>query len=209
MGEEELRELITGCMAQNRKHQKMLYNAFYGFAIGICLRYAGNRYEASEIMNQGFFKVFRNLDKFDSQKPFQAWLGRIMMNASVDYYRGNLKWANTEDLDNVVDLGHHELPDRRLHYDDLVAMIHKLPNAYRTVFNLFAIEGFTHEEIAEQLDISIGTSKSNLFKAREKLKAMILGQERFDNNMGNTEPKIISYSAAYIGFSILINEIFK
>jgi RNA polymerase sigma factor (sigma-70 family) len=209
MGEAELRELIGGCIAQNRKQQKMLYKTFYGFAMGICLRYAGNRYEATEIMNQGFFKVFTHLNKFDHEKPFQAWLGRIMMNASIDYYRSNLKWANMEDLNNVADVGHYELPDRRLHYDDLVGMIQQLPNAYRTVFNLFAIEGFTHEEIAEQLSITIGTSKSNLFKAREKLKALILMQGQFNTGAGSSEPKILSYCAAYIGITILINEILK
>jgi RNA polymerase sigma factor (sigma-70 family) len=209
MGEAELRELIGGCIAQNRKQQKMLYKTFYGFAMGICLRYAGNRYEATEIMNEGFFKVFTHLNKFDHEKPFQAWLGRIMMNASIDYYRSNLKWANTEDLNNVADVGHYELPDRRLHYDDLIGMIQQLPNAYRTVFNLFAIEGFTHEEIAEQLSITIGTSKSNLFKAREKLKALILMQGQFNTGAGSSEPKILSYCAAYIGITILINEILK
>jgi RNA polymerase sigma factor (sigma-70 family) len=209
MGEAELRDLISGCLLQNRKQQKKLYKAFYGFAMGICLRYAGNRYDAAEIMNHGFLNAFTHLEKFDQTKPFQAWLGRIMINASVDFYRSNLKWANTEDLDNVVDMGHYELPDRRLHYDDLLVIIQQLPNAYRTVFNLFAVEGFTHEEIAEQLGISPGTSKSNLFKAREKLKALIVAQDRFTIGNGNRDIKIISYSAAYIGVSILINEIFK
>ncbi len=207
MGDVELRELLSGCLAQNRKDQKMLYQAYYGFAMGICLRYASDRYEATVIMNQGFFKVFTNLHRFDQAKPFQAWLGRIMINAAVDHHRSNTKWANMKDLDDIVEPGHYELPDRRLNYDDLLHMIQKLPNAYRTVFNLFAIEGFSHEEIAEQLGISTGTSKSNLFKAREKLKQMILAQGRYEAKGG--DHRVMSYSAAYIGISILINELLK
>ncbi|WP_426670432.1 RNA polymerase sigma factor [Mucilaginibacter sp. McL0603] len=175
---EKLQKLIAGCMQQNRKDQKMLYKAFYGFAMSICLRYAGNRYEAAEIMNRGFLKVFTNLHKYNTDRPFIAWVGRIMINTSVDYYRSNLKLSLNDDLDAAEDIGHNDLPDQKLNYDDLLGMLQQLPNAYRTVFNLFAIEGFPHEEIAAQLNISTGTSKSNLFKAREKLKVMILNSGR-------------------------------
>jgi RNA polymerase sigma factor (sigma-70 family) len=179
---ENYKKLIAGCLQQNRKDQKMLYKAFYGFAMSICLRYAGNRYEAVEIMNQGFLKVFNNLDKYDTDRPFIAWVGRIMINTSVDYYRSNLKLLLNDDLEAAEDIGHNDLPDQKLNYDDLLGMIQQLPNGYRTVFNLFAIEGFSHEEIATQLNISTGTSKSNLFKAREKLKIMILNSVRLPDN---------------------------
>jgi RNA polymerase sigma-70 factor (ECF subfamily) len=174
MGEEELHPLIKGCIKQDRKCQKMLYKAFYGFAMGICLRYANDRDEASGVMNQGFFKVFKNIGSFDTSRPFKAWLGRIMMNASIDHYRSNLKMAYTDDLDKAEHLSDGELPDRNLNYNDLLAMVQQLPPAYRTVFNLFAVEGYSHEEIAEMLNINTGTSKSNLHKARLKLKKMIL-----------------------------------
>ncbi len=178
-----LQELIAGCLQQNRKDQKMLYKAFYGFAMGICLRYAGNRYEAVEIMNQGFLKVFNNLHTFDTGRPFAPWVGRIMINVSVDYYRSNLKSSLNDDLDAAEDIGHNDLPDQKLNYDDLLGMVRQLPNAYRIVFNLFAIEGLSHEEIATQLNISAGTSKSNLFKARKKLKTMILNSERLPDKL--------------------------
>lgn len=173
MGEEELQQLIKGCRQNDRKSQKMLYQAFYGFAMGICLRYAGNRYEAAEILNTGFLKVMTNVDKYDSAKPFKAWLGRIMMNASIDYYRANLKLAYTEDIDTADDVGIGEVATTKLNYDELLLMVQKLPEAYRTVFNLFAIDGYTHEEIGEMLGINPGTSKSNLHKARQKLQKMI------------------------------------
>ena len=210
MGEAELQQLIAGCLQHNRKDQKMLYKAFYGFAMSICLRYAGNRYEASEIMNQGFLKVFTNLQKYDTGRPFIAWVGRIMMNTSVDYYRSNLKLSLNDDLDAAEDIGHNELPDQKLNYDDLIGMIQQLPNAYRTVFNLFAIEGFSHEEIATQLGISTGTSKSNLFKAREKLKNMVINSRRLpDANSGSAQQTIVAIGAVSISMSVLIQLIIK
>ncbi len=182
MGEEELHQLIGGCIRQERGSQKMLYKAFYGFSMGICLRYANNREEAAEVMNQGFYKVFTRIETYDTSRPFKAWLGKIMMNVSIDYYRANLKMAYTEDLDSAEYVTDGELADRKLNYDDLLAMIQKLPNAYRTVFNLFAVEGYSHEEIGEMLNISSGTSKSNLHKARQKLKQMILEADQSANN---------------------------
>jgi RNA polymerase sigma-70 factor (ECF subfamily) len=182
MGEEELHQLIGGCIKQERSSQKMLYKAFYGFSMGICLRYANNREEAAEVMNQGFFKVFTRIDTYDRSRPFKAWLGKIMMNVSIDYYRANLKMAYTEDLDKAEHVSDGDLADKKLNYDDLLAMIQKLPNAYRTVFNLFAIEGYSHDEIGELLGISAGTSKSNLHKARQKLKVMVLEADSSGNN---------------------------
>jgi RNA polymerase sigma-70 factor (ECF subfamily) len=177
MGEEELQQLIRGCIKQDRKCQKMLYKVFYGFSMGICLRYAGNRDEAAEVMNQGFFKVFTHIESYDISRPFKAWLGKIMMNASIDFYRANLKMAYTEDLDSAEHLSDGDLVDKNLNYEDLLKMVQKLPQAYRTVFNLFAIEGYSHEEIGVMLNINPGTSKSNLHKARQKLKQMILNAD--------------------------------
>jgi RNA polymerase sigma factor (sigma-70 family) len=187
MGEEDLPQLLAGCLKQDRKHQKELYKSFYGFAMGICLRYAANHYQAAEIMNQGFLKVFTNLDKYSTEKPFKAWLGRIMINTSINYYRSNLKMSQMEDLEKAEGVIHNDLPDSKLTYDDLIAMVHQLPQAYRTVFNLFAIEGYTHEEIGKLLNISEGTSKSNLFKAREKLKKMITKSDQLpDKTVGGS-----------------------
>jgi RNA polymerase sigma factor (sigma-70 family) len=182
MGDEELHQLIRGCVKQDRKCQKMLYKAFYGFSMGICLRYANNRDEAAEVMNQGFFKVYTHIERFDMTRPFKAWLGRIMMNVSIDYYRANLKMAYTDDLDKAEHLTDGELVDRNLNYEDLLRMVQQLPQAYRTVFNLFAIDGYSHEEIGDMLNISPGTSKSNLHKARQKLKTMILKADDAANN---------------------------
>lgn len=187
----QLHQLIKGCIEQDRKCQKLLYKQFYGFSMGICMRYTGNRDEAVEVMNQGFLKVFTHLEKFDTAKPFKAWLGRIMMNASIDHYRANLKMAYMDDLDKAEDIGHDDLPDQKLSYDELLAMVQRLPQGYRTVFNLFAIEGYGHEEIADMLGISTGTSKSNLFKARAKLRDMIKEADDFYKTSGG---RLVNYS---------------
>jgi len=208
MGEEELHQLIRGCTKQDRKCQKMLYKAFYGFSMAICLRYAGDREKAAEVMNQGFFKVFTNMDKYDREKPFKAWLGKIMMNVSIDYYRANLKMAYSDDLEKAEHISNGDLSDKNLNYEDLLAMVQQLPQAYRTVFNLFAIDGYSHEEIAEMLNINIGTSKSNLFKARQKLKQMIAGADASaDNYRGMDYTSIVAINGADLGPAFYSNGI--
>ncbi|MEO6149962.1 MAG: RNA polymerase sigma factor [Mucilaginibacter sp.] len=182
MAEDKLHQLISGCLQQDRNSQKRLYKLYYGYAMAICLRYTGNRDEAAEVMNQGFFKVFKYLHKYDEGRPFKIWMGRIMTNTAIDHYRSTIKMGYTEDLDKAEHLSDMELPDRRLNYNDLLAMVQRLPKAYRLVFNLFAIEGYSHDEIAGMLQISAGASKSNLHKARQKLKQMILSADARDNN---------------------------
>lgn len=192
MGEEQLHQLIRGCMRQERASQKMLYKTFYGFSMGICLRYANNRDDAAEIMNQGFYKVFTRIETYDISKPFMAWLGRIMMNTSIDHYRSNIKSLLHDDLETAEHISDGDFADKKLAYEELLAMVQRLPTAYRTVFNLFAIEGYTHEEIGEMLGISAGTSKSNLHKARHKLRQMIAQEDMPDQR--NNYNKDINYS---------------
>jgi len=211
MGEDELHQLIGGCLKQDRKSQKLLYKAFYGFAMGICLRYAVNRDQAAEVMNQGFLKVFTRIESYDAAKPFKAWLGKVMINTSIDHYRANLKMAYTDDLDMAENMSDGELPDRNLNYNDLLNMVQSLPTAYRTVFNLFAIEGYTHEEIGEMLNINAGTSKSNLHKARVKLKQMVLAAEKPANKInygGMNYDSIVAISGADIK-RVFINHIIR
>lgn len=171
--EKEVRQLINGCLNQELESQQKLYKRFYGFAMSICLRYAGNRYDAADIINDGFLKIFINLHKYDHSKPFQAWLGKIMMNTSIDHYRAKLKYMHTQDLTMIEDIGQEATINQSLNYDDLVRMVQQLPPSYRAVFNLFAIDGYSHEEISTFLGISVGASKSNLFKARQKLQAAV------------------------------------
>lgn len=172
-GEQALESYINSCIRNEQEGQKALYKHFYGFAMGICLRYASNRLDAAGILNDGFFKVFKNIDKFEKDKSFKAWLGRIITNTAIDYYRANLKFSEHADISDYNEIAQEQSVYAKLAYEDLLALVQKLTPAYRTVFNLFAIDGYSHEEISEMLSISVGTSKSNLFKARQKLQDML------------------------------------
>ena len=177
-----LPELLAACVRQERVAQRRLYGQFHGFAMGICLRYARDRDQALEAANDGFVKAFRDLYRFDAARhptavlgSFRGWLKRIMIHTAIDHYRANERHQHQQELDdatlNQADQG--ATPLDTLSYDELLALVQRLPPAYRAVFNLNVIDGFGHEEIAEQLHISVGTSKSNLFKARAHLRAML------------------------------------
>jgi RNA polymerase sigma-70 factor (ECF subfamily) len=173
MVEKELQLIIDGCIKQDRHSQELLYKKLYGFAMKICLRYAGNRYEASEVLNEGFFKAFTNIDKYDNNWPFKAWLSKIMYNTSIDYYRTNLRRSQFVDLEKSDTKMNDAAVEHKLDYEDLLSIIQRLPPAYRLVFNLYAVDGYSHEEIAEMTGITASTSRSNLHKARLKLQQML------------------------------------
>ncbi|WP_316833749.1 sigma-70 family RNA polymerase sigma factor [Pedobacter nutrimenti] len=156
----------------------MLYKEFYSYCMAICRRYIMNDYDAADVLNDGFMKVFTHIDKYDASKPFKSWIGKIITNTAIDHYRANLKFADHEDVNEYEGVGYEAVVYDQLAYKDLLVLIQGLSPAYRTVFNLYAIDGYSHEEIAEILKISIGTSKSNLFKARQKLqeKLAVLNQ---------------------------------
>lgn len=174
MVEDRLKQLIDGCKKQDRHSQQLLYQEFYSFAMMICVRFVSNRYEASEVLNEGFFKALTNIENYDEGRPFKAWLGKIMYNSSIDYYRSNFKNNRMEELDSVDEIEIDAEVEKKLEYDDLLAMVQNLSPSYRAVFNLYAIDCYSHEEIAKLLGISEGSSRSNLHKARQKLKQMVM-----------------------------------
>jgi len=177
MIEKELQQIIDGCIEQDRHSQELLYKKLYGFAMSICLRYVENRNEASDVLNEGFFKAFTNIDKYDKSWPFKTWLSKIMHNASIDYYRTNFKWTQLVGLEKSESKINDATIEHKLDYEDLLSMIQRLPPAYRLVFNLYAVDGYSHEEIAEMTGISASTSRSNLHKARMKLQQMLSVQQ--------------------------------
>jgi RNA polymerase sigma factor (sigma-70 family) len=167
-------QIIDGCRKKQRKAQKNLYQLYYGYSMKICLRYANDRDEALELVNDGFMKVFTKLDLYESKRSFKSWLSTVMIHTAIDHYRKKVKLQRMENIENAIDVYEKDHILANLHYQDLVKLVQRLSVAYRTVFNLFVIDGFSHQEIADQLSISEGTSKSNLFKARQQLRAMIL-----------------------------------
>ena len=185
-------ELLFSSMRGNRQSQERLYRQYYGFAMGVCLRYTQNREEALEIVNDSFLKVFTHIDRYDASKPFKAWIARIITNTAIDHYRMNLKFSDHDDINTYTHLGKGAIVYEQLAYKDLLELVRGLSPAYRTVFNLYAIDGYTHEEIAALLNISVGTSKSNLFKARQKLQEKLAAEEKDQNKVVGINEKYIN-----------------
>lgn len=173
-----MQAIINGCIRKDRSSQSLLYKEFYGYGMGICRRYALNEFDAGDVLNDGFLKVFTHIDKYETSKPFKTWFAKIITNTAIDKYRLNLKFSNHDDINSHEHLGQEAPIHADLAYKDLLQLILGLSPAYRVVFNLYAIDGFSHEEIAEMLNISVGTSKSNLFKARQKLQERLMAYER-------------------------------
>ncbi|ADB40865.1 RNA polymerase sigma factor [Spirosoma linguale] len=170
-----LNDLLAGCLRNQRKSQELLYKQFYGYAMSVCLRYAPTREGAVEVLNDGFLKVFTRLDQYDSAQPFKGWLRRILINAAIDHYRQEVRHHNHEDVEHIEQTVASESADAfgQLAHEDLMGLIQRLSPAYRLVFNLYVMDGFTHDEIAGQLGISVGASKSNLARARENLRVLL------------------------------------
>lgn len=159
--------LLDGCLNNERQSQKMFYQHFYAYAMSICLRYTQNRSQATEVLNDGFLKVLTRLRHYDRQKSLTGWIRRIMINTAIDLYRKERRYAtNIDQLENARDLPTQEDTISSLSYEEIIAEIQELTPAYRMAFNLYVIDGYTHEEIAGKLDISVGSSKSNLSRAR-------------------------------------------
>lgn len=169
----ELEALLQSCREGNRKSQEMLYRQFYGYAMSVCMRYTRTRDEAIEVLNDGFMKVFTKSEKYDPERSFKGWLRRIMINTALDFYRQQVKHYFHEDVSEAAHTPVDETALGKLEHEELITLVQQLSPAYRMVFNLYVIDGYSHEEIAEKLEISVGTSKSNLARARENLKNML------------------------------------
>ena len=174
--EKQLYQLLDSCRSGNRNSQDRVYKLFYAYAIGVCLRYSRTRDEAIEIVNDGFLKIFSKLDKYSKGLSFKGWVRKIMIHSAIDYFRRNEKHYHSLDISyaQYQDDPSTESVLEKLSAEEIMKAVQTLPASYRIVFNLYAIEGFKHEEIANQLNISVGTSKSNLSIARDKLKRMLI-----------------------------------
>ena len=177
---EELTYHVEACAVNNRESQRVIYGSFYGYAMAICDRYANRQEDAVEILNDGFLKIFREIHHYkpaytDVISSFKGWLRKIMVYTAIDHFRKNQKHQMITQLDNVV----YHVPTinedaiEKLSYEEIIRAIQELSPGYRTVFNLFIIEGLSHDEIARHLGISTGTSKSNLSKARRQLQKIL------------------------------------
>jgi len=176
---EEL-QLVEGCKNQSRTAQKEVFSKMYGRLFGICLRYAHDADEAEDILQNGFIKVFNGIENYKGDGSFEGWIKRIVVNTAIDNYRRKKVKPVVTDSDLTDRLGddlEDEIEDDSIYnqipISEVMDAVQELSPAYRTIFNLYVMEGYNHNEIAEMLEISVGTSKSNLSKARMNLRKML------------------------------------
>ena len=177
MNEVQLRQVIKLCRKHDATAQKALYKSFYGFIHVLTSRYADGREECEEIVQDVFLKVFTKIDKYNDQFSFQAWIRKIAINTCIDRFRSKVNDLETFEISYAEQNG--ELAEILVNADAeyLLNMVQQLPVSYRTTFNMYAIDGYAYHEIAEMLNVSIGSVKSNLAKARKQLKEKILQAE--------------------------------
>ena len=184
--EQNERSLIEACIARERWAQQKLYQEYYSKMMGVCMRYANNDDDALDILHEGFIKVFKHVSSYQPGTSLTAWIRRIMVNTSIDYYRKTVR-RRTEDIETAYNLSNSDADAiSQCTEKDILIAVKKLTPAYRAVFNMYVIEGFSHKEIADQLNITESTSRSNLVKARLKLQALLTGNFDLDKN-GNEE----------------------
>ncbi len=163
--------IIQACRSGNRAAQKRLYQFYFAYGMSVALRYAGEESEAEDIFNEAFFKVFSKLNQYDERYDFKKWFRRILINTAIDYQRKykkmHLASLDVKYQEQVEGARNEGLAS--LLYEDILAEIQALTPGYRVVFNLYAIDGYKHQEIAEQLNISVGSSRSNYARARSIL----------------------------------------
>ena len=174
-------ELVAGCKKGDPLIQEALYKKYASAMRYICQRYARTSFEVEDIFQESFVKVLTNIQKYNGSGSLDGWIRRVFINSSIDYCKKNLKWNDHRPLldgDGEYKEGEEEEPfitniSEKLSKEDLLEIVNSLPDGYRMVFNLFAIEGYSHLQVSEALNISVGTSKSQLAKARKMLKMLI------------------------------------
>ncbi len=177
-----LEKLIAGCKKNSAKAQRELYDQYSGLMFSICKRYIGESTQAEDTMINGFMKIFNNIEQYTGAGSFEGWMKRIIVNESLTFIRKNKNMYLEVDIEAANFEPNYDSLNSKLEADDLMKMVNELPTGYRTVFNLYAIEGFSHKEIAEKLSINVNTSKSQLSRARALLQNKLIESEKILNN---------------------------
>ena len=168
-------QLVKECVSGNTIAQKKFYDLFAKKMMGVCLRYTNNLEEAQDVLQDGFIKIFGKLHDFESKGSLEGWVRRIMVNTALDHYRKNKKHQNDVDVDVVgYKLEKDDYIVEAITAEDLLKIIQAIPEGYRVVFNLFAIEGYSHKEIAERLVVTESTSKSQYSRAKSLLRRLLI-----------------------------------
>lgn len=171
------KELIAACMQEDRKAQQALYDRYAPVMYGVCKRYLKTLEDAEDVLIEAFFKVFSNLSQYKGEGSFEGWIRRIVVNESLMFLRRNHHFQYMVEVDNAAGVRIVPTVHEELAAGEILDLLDQLPMGYRTVFNLYVLEGYKHREIADLLGISINTSKSQLILAKKRLREMIGGQE--------------------------------
>ena len=166
-------DLVKGCAGGDKRSQEILYKRYFSFAMSICIRYTRDENEAMEIVNDSYMKVLEGLSDYDSSRPFKPWFGKVLVNTAIDNYRKNLKHNDNLSINAVTETGEQE-PDieAELSVNDILELYRHLPENYKLTFNLFEIEGYSHEEIGRMMGVTASTSRSNLARAKKMLREL-------------------------------------
>lgn len=170
----DFRSVIAACIAGNSQAQHILFKKYFGYAKSICLRYTYSPEEAEEVLNEGFFKVFNNLERYDPQQPFKAWLRTVMVNNAISYFRRNKKhYAARAAFDEIPEPGIADDAVSAITAGEIMQLIHELKPIYKTVFLMYAVDGYSHKEIAAMLEINEATVRSQYARARAQLQEAV------------------------------------
>jgi RNA polymerase sigma factor (sigma-70 family) len=171
----EIKKILRGCLAGNERDQELLYRRYSAKLYGVSLQYTGSYEEGRDVLQESFIKIFTHLHTYSGVGSFEGWMRRIVVNTALEKHRNRYYLNKVDDLSNIPDgFDNVNVADSTgLEVDDLLAFVMKLPPKYRMVFNLYAIEGYTHKEIGKMMSISEGTSKSNLSRARKILQKKV------------------------------------
>ncbi|WP_128544337.1 RNA polymerase sigma factor [Larkinella soli] len=171
--ENDLESVIEACRSHDAQAQRVLFKKFYGYAKSICLRYSATVEEAEEVLNESFLKVFQRLHQYDATHPFKAWLRTILINTSISYYRKYHKLDISTNLEAGQDVPFDDNVIDRISADEILALVQQLPPAYRTVFSMHVVDGYSLREIAEVLQSNEATIRSHFLRSRQRLQQAI------------------------------------
>lgn len=166
-------DLIKKCRSGELRYQELLYKHFYSYAMGVGMRYLSNRDDAMEVVNDSFIKVFKGIQFYNEAQSFKAWLRKIVVNTSIDLRRKNLKHNENLDIDQAIYIGRAAEVIDELSAKDILKLLNDLPDVHRMVFNLYEIDGYSHDEIGTMLNIPVSSSRVYLSRAKEKLRTFL------------------------------------
>jgi len=172
--EDNFESIVQACIAGNNTAQRLLFKQFFGFAKSVCLRYCSSHEEAEEVLNEGFLKVFQNLDKYDPGQPFKAWLRTIVINTAISYYRKNQKY--NRDTVGLEDATYPRFDDHvieKITAEEILGLVQQIKPVYRSVFLMYVIDGYNHREIADIMQLNEATVRSHYMRARARLQHLI------------------------------------